>query len=195
VHVMSDNGICFTARLQGGGETGFEANLRLLGISHIPSSPGHPQTCGKLERFHQTLKRWLRTQPLASTLPELQAQLDWFLAYYNGERPHRALDGDTPLERWRATPPGKPQGTVSELPPRASLHQVDKDGSCSWGNYRIGLGQQYRHQTVLVLSRGDHLLVFGEKGLIRELDLDPTRRYQPTGRPPGRRPKTIGPCS
>ena len=58
-HVMSDNGSCFTGRFSNG-EAAFERDLRALGVRHIRSTPGHPQTCGKLERFHQTLKRWLR---------------------------------------------------------------------------------------------------------------------------------------
>jgi transposase InsO family protein len=71
-HVMSDNGTCFTGRFLTGAEAAFERDLRNLGVRHIRSTPGHPQTCGKLERFHQTLKRWLRTQPLARTHHQLQ---------------------------------------------------------------------------------------------------------------------------
>jgi transposase InsO family protein len=67
-----------------------------LGIRFVHSSPCHPQTCGKVERFHQTLKRWLRRQPGAATLTELQAQLDRFRAYYNAVRPHRAVGRRTP---------------------------------------------------------------------------------------------------
>ena len=192
-HVMSDNGICFTGRFHQEGRTAFETDLAHLGIGHILSSPGHPQTCGKLERFHQTLKRWLRNQPLPATLDHLQIQLDRFLAYYNQQRPHRALAGDTPLGRWQASPAAQP-GLPLPTDPRASLHQVDHSGICSWKNHRIGIGQQHHGQTVLIIARGDHLTIFGPAGLIRTLTLDPTRRYQPTGKPRGR-PKTIGPSS
>ncbi|MGH8923644.1 MAG: IS481 family transposase [Acidimicrobiia bacterium] len=188
-HVMSDNGICFTARFHQQGETEFERDLRRLGIGHIPSSPGHPQTCGKLERFHQTLKKWLLTRPLAATPRELQTQLDGFLDYYNQLRPHRALDGDTPLRRWRATPPAQP-GAPLPAEPRSSRHQVDHSGTCTWRSYRIGVGQDHQGETVLIIARGDQLSVFGAKGLIRSFTLDPTRRSQPTGKPRGRRPKS-----
>ena len=89
--ILSDNGPCFG----GVGRTGdFVDGLAALGIAAIHARPFHPQTCGKIERFHQTLKRWLRTQPRAASLVELQAQLDWFVQFYNHRRPHRALLAD-----------------------------------------------------------------------------------------------------
>lgn len=193
-HVMSDNGICFTARFTSGGENDFESDLRALGICHILSTPGHPQTCGKLERFHQTLKTWLNNQPPTGTVEQLQNRLDTFLDYYNHHRPHRALGGATPIQKWQATTPAQP-GDPLPSPPRASLHQVDSSGITSWRTHQIGIGQVHQGQTVLIIARGDQLAVFGHTGLIRRLTIDPTRRYQPTGQPKGRRPKTIGPCS
>lgn len=187
-HVMSDNGICFTARFTSGGENDFERDLKTLGIRHILSTPGHPQTCGKLERFHQTLKLWLAKQPAATTLDQLQTQLDTFTGYYNHTRPHRALAGAAPLQRWQAIPPAQP-GPPIPTDPRASLHQVDHSGICTWRNYQIGIGQDHQHQTVLIIARQNQLTVFGHTGLIRILTIDTTRRYQPTGRPRGRRPK------
>ncbi len=59
------------------------------------SRPYHPQTCGKVERFHQTLKKWLARQPWAATIGRLQAQLDTFTIYHNTVGPHRALDRST----------------------------------------------------------------------------------------------------
>ncbi|HEX2185425.1 MAG TPA: IS481 family transposase [Chloroflexota bacterium] len=94
---LSDNGLNFSGRLRGF-EVGFEANLRAAGVRPIVSRPFHPQTCGKVERFHQTLKRWLRRQALARDLAELQAHVDRFAAYYNAERPHRGIGRRTPLE-------------------------------------------------------------------------------------------------
>lgn len=190
--VMSDNGCCFTGRLFSGGETHFERDLRRLGIRHIPSRPGHPQTCGKLERFHQTLKRWLRRQPVAATAAELQDQLDTFFAFYNHQRPHRALRGMTPAERWAASPPAHPD---EPLPgdPRGSLHIVGVTGSISWGRFQIAVGAQRAGQRVLVIARDDDLAVFAQSGLVRRLQLNRSRRYQPSGLPPGPKLK-LGPC-
>jgi transposase InsO family protein len=185
--VMSDNGSCFTGRLAGS-QAPFERDLRSLGVNHIRSSPGHPQTCGKLERFHQTLKNWLRTQPLARSTNQLQAQLDEFLAYYNHHRPHRALGGATPAERWAATEAAIPGEAIPDTP-HASLHTVaPNNNTIAWGNHTIGVGPGLNRQHLLVIAHDDDLAIFGPTGLIRRLHLDRNRKYQPSGNPPGRRP-------
>jgi transposase InsO family protein len=84
--LLTDNGAVFTAAPRGGGRCAIELEADRCGIVLRHSSPYHPQTCGKVERFHQTLKRWLRKQPRAATTQELQSQLDRFRAYYNGVR-------------------------------------------------------------------------------------------------------------
>src|SRR6187397_2095722 len=86
-----------------GFEVLFEANLRDGGIRPITGRGYHPQTTGKVERFQQTLKKWLRCQPLARSLRELQAQLDEFCRIYNYERPHQGIGRRIPIERWHAT--------------------------------------------------------------------------------------------
>src|SRR5438874_6165213 len=84
------------------GKVLFESELERLGVLFKNSRPYHPQTCGKVERLHQTLKRYLAKQTPARTLQELQGQLDAFAHYYNHIRPHRALDGRTPLQAYSA---------------------------------------------------------------------------------------------
>ena len=79
-----------------------EAELFSLGIATKHSRPYHPQTCGKVERFHQSLKKFLAKQEPASTKKLLQGQLNRFVEYYNEQRPHRSLGRRTPLEAWRA---------------------------------------------------------------------------------------------
>jgi transposase InsO family protein len=91
---LTDNGMVFTTRLSGGkgGRNGLEHELRRLGVVQKNSRPGHPTTCGKVERFQQTLKKWLRAQPAQpTTLADLQALVDAFLEIYNQHRPHRSL--------------------------------------------------------------------------------------------------------
>src|SRR5205814_2302207 len=87
---LTDNGAIFTASFRGG-MGAMESELLSLGIASKHSRPYHPQTCGKVERFHQTLKRFLAKQEPPATKKQLQAQLDAFVAYYNGVRPHRAI--------------------------------------------------------------------------------------------------------
>jgi hypothetical protein len=65
-------------------------------------------TCGKFERFHQTLKRFLARHHRASTIAELQGELDRFRAYYNTVRPHRAIGRRTPAEAFEARPKAAP---------------------------------------------------------------------------------------
>ena len=65
-----DNGSVYTSRFTGG-RNAFEYVLPLLGVRQKNGSPGHPQTQGKTERFHQTLQRWLRARPQAQTATEL----------------------------------------------------------------------------------------------------------------------------
>ena len=106
---LTDNGAVYTSRFTGG-RNGFEHLLAYLGIRQKNGAPGHPQTQGKVERFHQTLKRWLGQQPAARTLAELQAQLDAFRLAYDEERPHRAIGRVTPGEAYRARPKAHPAG-------------------------------------------------------------------------------------
>jgi transposase InsO family protein len=118
VAVLTDNGLVYTTRFAGGrrgraSRNGFEQELAALGVQQKNSSPNHPQTCGKVERFHQTLKKWLAAQPPARTRRELQAQLDVFPPYYNSERPHRALGRSksaTPAAAYAARPKATPTG-------------------------------------------------------------------------------------
>jgi transposase InsO family protein len=103
--LLTDNGAVFTAGPRGGGRCAIELECDRLGIRLVHSRPYHPQTCGKVERFHQTLKRWLAKQPGVADLRGLQLELDRFRAYYNDERPHRCA---TPLHAGRGlrrTPP------------------------------------------------------------------------------------------
>ena len=107
---LTDNGSVYTSRFTGG-HNGFESLLAWLGIRQKNGAPGHPQTQGKIERFHQTLKRWLGRRPAARTIAELQAGLEGFRLAYNERRPHRAIGRTTPGEAYRATPKALPAGS------------------------------------------------------------------------------------
>jgi transposase InsO family protein len=187
--VMSDNGSCFTGRFHHG-EADFERQLRAMGIDHLLSSPGHPQTCGKLERSHRTTKDWLTTQHPPRTRDELQVLLDTWLDHYNHHRPHTAARGDTPAERWQATERARPGGPIAG-PRRVTLHTVANNGTFGWGDWVIGVGSPFTGQTVLVVANDLDLAVWGQSGLLRRLTINPDRRYQPTGKAPGRPPHTL----
>jgi transposase InsO family protein len=109
---LTDNGMVFTTRLSGGkgGRNAFEHLLDSLGIIQKNSKPNHPTTCGKVERFHQTLKRWLTAHPAPATITELQTLLDHFVDHYNQRRPHRSLNGHTPAAAYHTRPKATPSG-------------------------------------------------------------------------------------
>jgi transposase InsO family protein len=196
---LTDNGLVYTTRFSGRpGRNGLETDLRRLGIKQKNGKPNHPQTQGKAERFHQTLKKWLAARPRQpATIAQLQALLDAFTVIYNHQRPHRSLPHRaTPATIYAARPkaaPGQP-GTASH--DRVRADRVDADGKLTLrhaGNlYHIGIGRTHARTRVLMLVRDLDIRVInaatGE--LLRELTLDPARNYQPTGRPPGPPPRT-----
>jgi transposase InsO family protein len=118
---LTDNGLVFTTRFVHGPNS-FEHELATLGITQKNGRPSHPQTQGKVERFQQTLKKWLRAQPRATSLDALQAQLDTFAEIYNQQRPHRSLHGQTPAAAYTARAKASPTGSSGALenPPRQS---------------------------------------------------------------------------
>ncbi len=181
---LSDNGLNFSGRLRGF-EVSFEANLRAAGVRPITSRPFHPQTCGKIERFHQTLKRRLRRQPLAADLAELQAQLDEFVAYYNAERPHRGIGRATPLERWKATPPAVSLGIALPGPGKRVSAVVDGAGRLQVRPWVIHVGAAHAGRTARVMLDDTHAAVFIDDLLVRHFKLDRSQAYQPSGLPRG----------
>lgn len=181
---LTDNGLNFSGRLKGF-EVQFEIELRAIGVVKKNSKPFHPQTCGKVERFQQTMKKWLRKRPLAADLAELQEQLDAFVAYYNLERPHRALDRRTPAEAWAATPPAISLGIAIAGPAQAITVGVRPGGKLAVGRYIIAVGNRHAGQTARVHWDDTHAAVFIDKQLVRALEFDPTRRYQPLHSRPG----------
>lgn len=188
--VLSDNGLCFSGKLRHC-EVLFEANLREAGIRPITARPFHPQTTGKVERFQQTLKTWLRKQPLAADLAELQTQLDRFRHIYNYHRPHQGIARQIPIERWSASPAAQPANQPLEHPVHPSrrhhIHHatVKHNGSVELRAYTIHIGSEWAGNTATIITDDHHATVFINKRLVRHLTIDPNRRYQPSGRPRG----------
>jgi transposase InsO family protein len=201
---LTDNGMVYTARFATGrgGRTGLEAELHRLHITQKNSRPNHPTTCGKVERFQQTLKKWLRAQPeQPPTIPELQALLDTFLHDYNHRRPHRSLPHyATPATAYTTRPKAAPSiNRASEHHDRVLADRIDTDGKLTLrlnGRlHHIGMGRTLARTPVLKLVQDLNVRIIdaatGE--LLRELTINPDRDYQPTGKPPGPTPKTKKP--
>lgn len=183
---LTDNGLVFTTRLARykGARGGFEKLLAVHGITQKNGRPGHPQTQGKIERFHQTLKRFLAARPLPDTIEQLQALLTEFQNWYNTQRPHRSVGRRTPLEAYTALPKATPTGPHrSEW--RSRTDKVDKHGKVTVryaGKIRhLGIGKAHAGSSVLLLIH-DRDIVTSDANtgeIIAEHTIDPTRDYQP----------------
>jgi len=204
---LTDNGMVFTTRFAHGGRTsrnGLENELRRLHVTQKNSRPNHPTTCGKVERFQQTMKKWLRTQPIAATITELQLQLDAFVDIYNHHRPHRSLPHRTTpavayTTRPKATPGTRHPDTEFRIR-HDRIHSGNVSLRIDGTMHHIGLGRTLDGTRIILLINGYHVRVIhaatGE--IIRTLTIDPARRYHGTQRPPGgptgpRKTKRSGP--
>ena len=197
---LTDNGMVFTTRLSGrrGGRNSFEHELRRLGVKQKNGKPNHPQTQGKVERFQQTLKNWLAAQdPQPATLAQLQALLDAFSSYYNTRRPHKSLPGRaTPAAAYAARPKATPGDRSADTHDRVRTDKIGSTGTVTLRHggklYHIGVGRAHAGTEILLLVQDLHVrIVAAATGeLLRELTLNPNRNYQPTGRPPGPKPRT-----
>ena len=129
---LTDNGMVFTTRFAGGrgGRNHLETELRDLHITQKNGQPNHPQTQGKVERFQQTLKKWLRAQPnQPATIGDLQILIDAFLGEYNHHRPHRSLPPPShPRDRLHDPPEGHPRQRPQRRHPRPSPPRQDRQG-------------------------------------------------------------------
>jgi transposase InsO family protein len=193
--LLSDNGLCFTGRLHGN-EVLFERRLAKTGVVMINSAPYHPETLGKLERFHRTLKEWLADEGPAVDLPALQALLDRFRAHYNLERPHQGIGDLTPGERYQLgfelvhgtpPPPAAPAPIIDETiekpryAPHSILRRVSANGEISYQKLGIQVGSRWAGATVRVIELGEIIHVYHGDDLIRTLVPDRTRHVQPIG--------------
>jgi putative transposase len=181
--VLSDNGTAFTSRLTRGGTSSFTRTVTGLGSRLIHSAPYHPQTCGKVERHHQTLKRWLAAQPAQpATLPALQLLLDTYRDHYNTAR-HHSAHGTTPRQAWDAAAshggpghlPRQDDATVQRL-------TVTSNGNATIaGNCVIHIGRHHAGTTITVIRDQDHLTAYTPSGTpLGHLHINHAKRYQGT---------------
>lgn len=188
--VLSDNGTQFNQSRRNR-RSQFEVNARKAGIVSIASTPYHPQTCGKVERFHQTLKAWLDKQPhQPATIAELQTMLDTFVAFYNTQRPHRALNGRRPAAVWGS----QPHATPADAPITATLNLRQQLKVTTAGNIRvhrhdadwsINVGVEYAGLTLDVIINTIDCIIFHDRQLVRTLRINPDTYHQPSGRKTG----------
>ena len=193
--LLSDNHTSFTGRLLGQ-TVAFERKLAQIGVQLINAAPAHPQTLGKLERFHRTLKEWLEDEGPATDLAHLQLLLDRFRQHYNLERPHQAIGDLTPSERYRPTGAAHAFGEL-ELAERAEpvyprgsiLRKVWSTGLVSYNAMGIMLGRRWAGARVRIVPVGQLVHVYHGNELLRTVVPDRNKRYQTLGTRTRRKPE------
>ncbi len=192
--LLSDNGTALNQSRRGRA-TLLQNHLGELGVQPIASTPNHPQTCGKHERSHQTLQRWLRARPAPADLAELQARLDTFDLAYNTTRPHQALAGRNPMQVYAATPkaptPSPPEPVLPQAPKarmQIRSYRVDERGYLHPNKLTVMIGVPYAGRTFHIVLDPDQLTLFtADETHFRDIELEPGRRYYGNGRPTGGR--------
>lgn len=181
---LTDNGSVYTSRFTGG-KNGFEHLLSIAGITQKNGHPYHPQTQGKIERFHQTLKLWLSKQPAAATLTELQTQLGRFRKIYNDDRPHRALDRRTPRQAYESTIKATPAAAPLAAHYRIRYDTVDRHGKLTLRHggtlHHLGVGRKNGRTPALILVDDTHATVTNRHTgeVLGTYPIDPTKNYWP----------------
>jgi transposase InsO family protein len=193
--VLSDNGTEFTSRMTGGVGP-FERHLWQLGIPTLNGRPYHPQTQGKVERFHATIHQWLddwqaEHGPIVD-LATLDGALELFRIDYNTNRPHQAFDDDRiPQDVFNAADKAAPdpEGTA-HLRKRTTVRHTAYNGNLSYADWTIGVGMAWANTIVVITDYGSHIDLHHPDGtLIRTVKPDYTRSYLGTGKRRGRPPK------
>lgn len=189
--LLTDNGCVYTAAHRGGRQA-LETELLALGVIFKHSRPYHPQTCGKIERWHQTLKKYLATQPAAHTIRELQHQLDRFVDYYNNTRPHRALNRTTPRSAYDARDKAQPTAPkITAEPDTRVRHDIIGTNGTITLRYKtkmrhIAVGRDHRGTRIIILQKARDVRLINQDGeILRQITLEDDKLYYGTGRPPG----------
>jgi len=181
---LTDNGLIFSTQRhhQVAGVT--EQELFALGIEAKHARPYHPQTCGKVERFHQTMKKFLAAQEGITTKKQLQRELDRFVVCYNEVRPHRGIRRRTPASVYAAREKAGPSPSFVKVGDRRlRFDRVDRSGRVTLRHrgrlHHIGIGNAYAGWRVAMLIDGLKIEIVGLDGSpLRRLVLDPTVDYQ-----------------
>jgi transposase InsO family protein len=191
---LTDNGLVYTTRFRGS-RNAFEYLLAAMNVTQKNGHPYHPQTQGKIERFHQTLKRWLAARPLAQTPTELQTQLDQFRTIYNQQRPHRALGRHTPQQAWDAIVKATPDSKPLNVHYRVRRDIIDQFGKLTLRRagqlHHLGVGHDHARKPVLILTDDTQATVTDQLTgeILGAYDINPERNYWPNKtKEPGRWP-------
>ncbi len=170
--MLMDHGVPWWSTTNGHGLTKFSVHLIEQGIQLIYGRIRHPQTQGKVERFHGTLKASFRHHGIPSTLSEFQSALATFRTVYNEIRPHEALGLEVPASRYQKSPRSyqtKPRDW--EYPEGSEVRRLNSQGMLSLGGSRIFVCEALAGRLVRCQRFANKMLVTYHQTEIRELDL------------------------
>ncbi|KOA67422.1 hypothetical protein BBM1605_03845 [Bifidobacterium breve MCC 1605] len=184
---LTDNGTVYTTRPISAAPGRSERTLALMGVRQSNGRPCHPQTQGKIERYHRSLKQWLSARPPASSIDELNEQLAELQHVYNEERPHRETTAGSPGTTRRKPIPkderAEPARADVTIGPR--IHRVDRRGCVTQDNIAgkrriFNLGKHNAGRMAeLLIDHGRAVAADLETGeILADQTLDATREYQ-----------------
>jgi transposase InsO family protein len=171
--ILTDNGKCFTGRFGPHPvEVMFDRILRENGVSHRHTGVRSPTTTGKIERFHQSLRREFLAERTFVSLEGAQAELDRWVNDYNTDRPHQALEMATPAERFRIAPVTKDGISIvvdqaEDQPGQWVLRRVASNGVVSVDNQMFSVGNAYRAELVDVFVDETTIQIWSKNHLIK----------------------------
>jgi transposase InsO family protein len=166
--ILCDN--AFAARNSGIGLSAFDAWLLQLDIKPVHGRPYHPQTQGKVERFHGTLQRELWPVIRRDSRTHFQSDLDRWRRRYNTLRPHEALDDQTPRRCWRPSLRQRPDKLPEVSYPAGSiLRRVGTSGEVCWRGARILAGWGLAGQTVRIEDSEHDVSIYFVRHCVRRL--------------------------
>lgn len=185
--VLTDNGLVYTARFIGSksGRNQLETRLAELGIKQKHTRPNHPTTTGKVERFQQTMKKWLTARPPANTINELQTLIDEFVDTYNHRRAHTSIGKVPPAIAYKRLPKDQPHEDGAGNHYRIRHDRIDQTGTVSLRRagrmHHISLGRPLKGTPVVLIIDDLDIRVLNKTTgeLIRHFQLNPNTGYQP----------------
>jgi transposase InsO family protein len=177
VRLLSDNGKAFSGKHRGY-LADLERRAAAEGVTTIATAPYHPQTNGKNERAHATLRKWPAKKPVPETLTELQELLEDYRRMYNHRR-HQGIGGQTPHQRYHDKPKAVPTGRPTE-PAGVVDRPVSATGVVAFCGCSIVLphGRRWAGRTARIHWQDRRVAIMIGDTLVRQLTLDPTIRYQ-----------------
>src|SRR5512134_268668 len=170
--MLLDHGVPWWSPSNGHGLTQLTVFLLERDIRLIYCAFAHPQTQGKVERFHRTLGRRLRQWGVPDTHAGLGAALARFREEYNTVRPHEALEDDVPAARYQPSPrPFHATPTPWHYPAGHDVRRLNANGALRYDHRGFYVSDALPHREVGCQQIGDRLLVSFRAFVVREINL------------------------